>query len=213
MRKKNKAKIIISSIIILLPILAGIILWDRLPDVLAIHWGVNGKPDGWTNKATAVTAFPLLLLFVHLVCIFITSKDPKNQNISSKLLGLVLGICPAISVFISFIVYSTALGKAYSLTVFIPVMLGLMFIIIGNYMPKCKQSRTLGIKIKWTLENEENWNATHRFSGKLWVAGGFVNFIFIFFPDSYCIILSFIYTMILVFIPVIYSYNYHIKHK
>ena len=52
--------------------------------------------------------------------------------------------------------------------------IGVLFMIIGNYLPKCKQNYTMGIKLPWTLDDEENWNRTHRFAGFLWVAGGVV---------------------------------------
>lgn len=49
---------------------------------------------------------------------------------------------------------------------------GLLFMVIGNYLPKVKQNNTIGIRVVWSLMDEENWNATHRFSGKLWMASG-----------------------------------------
>ena len=65
------------------------------------------------------------------------------------------------------IMYRAAFGKEFDLAFFMPAMLGVMFIFIGNYLPKVKQNRTLGIKISWALNNEENWNKTHRFGGKV----------------------------------------------
>ena len=86
-----------------------------------------------------------------------------------------------------------------------------MFVIIGNYLPKCKQNYTIGIRIKWTLENEENWNATHRIVGKLWVIGGILLIISVFLPDFMILWVMVMAIIVLVIIPVLYSYMYYKK--
>ena len=85
------------------------------------------------------------------------------------------------------------------------LFIGLLFLIIGNYMPKITQNRVLGIKIKWTLESEENWNATHRFAGKVWVAGGFLLLFTSLLPEESAIFAFIILLFALIIIPVIYS--------
>ena len=89
------------------------------------------------------------------------------------MIALVLWILPLISVYASMIFYSVLLGWNVDFQILTSALLGVMFVIIGNYMPKSKQNRTIGVKIRWTLANEENWNATHRFTGKLWFFIGF----------------------------------------
>ena len=81
-----------------------------------------------------------------------------------------------------------ALGKEMNPALIVSLLLGFMFIIIGNYLPKCKQNFTLGIKIKWTLENEENWNKTHRFAGKVWFIGGFIMLLTAFLTIEYALL-------------------------
>ena len=71
MLKKNKWTLLITSLVILLPTVAGLILWNRLPQEVAIHWGVSGEPDGWANKAVAVFALPAFLLALQWLCLFI----------------------------------------------------------------------------------------------------------------------------------------------
>lgn len=106
------------------------------------------------------------------------------------------------------ILYGIGLGKEINGIMMTPAMLGILFIFIGNYMPKTKQNSTLGIKIFWTLNNEENWNKTHRFAGKVWVIGGFVMVFSMFRPD-----LAIIAMLVCVIIPIIYSYNIYKKHQ
>ncbi|MGN0573860.1 MAG: DUF1648 domain-containing protein, partial [Acutalibacteraceae bacterium] len=73
MIKKNKIKIIITSLLTVLPIAAGLILWNRLPEKIPTHFNAAGEPDGTSGKAFAVFGIPLFLLAVHLFCVFMTS--------------------------------------------------------------------------------------------------------------------------------------------
>jgi uncharacterized membrane protein len=172
MIKKNLKILIVTTIVILLPIIAGVMLWDQLPQKLPMHWNMRGEVDGWCGKAFAVFGMPLILTALQWLMAFVTSVDPKKQNQSPKMMALVLWLVPALSVMISAFSYASALGKEMLVNVIVPAFLGGMFVVIGNYMPKCKQNYTVGIRIPWTLENEENWNRTHRFGGFVWVIGG-----------------------------------------
>ena len=209
---KNPKKLLLSSIIILLPILFGLAVWEQLPEQVPTHWGASGDPDGWSSKAFAVFFMPLFLVALHWLCVFATGKDPKNQGQHQKLIGMVYWLVPAISLLVSGMMYTAALGYSVSATAVLPAVLGVMFIVIGNYLPKCKQNSTIGIKIKWTLENEENWNATHRFGGKLFVVGGFVLLGCAFLPAAAVIWVILPVMLMLTAVPMIYSYLYYKKH-
>ena len=87
-----------------------------------------------------------------------------------------------------------------------PILLGLMFIVIGNYLPKCKQSYTMGIKLPWTLNDEENWNRTHRLGGKLWVACGLIFIVSMFLPNKFMVAITLVVITIAVLVPTVYSY-------
>jgi uncharacterized membrane protein len=209
--KVHKRELILSSLLFLLPMAVGLILWNRLPDSMYIHWGVNNQPDGTGSKAFVVFGFPLLLLGMHWFALWITSKDPKHQNQGRKATAILFWIIPLLSCFLSLFIYSTALGVKIGLNCITFLPLGIMFVAIGNYMPKVKQNYTLGIKITWTLSNEENWNATHRFAGKTWFLGGLIMIFSIFLPANLNAILLFPVIFILVAIPVLYSWLYYKK--
>lgn len=209
MIKNNKLKLIISSLIILLPIVFGLIFWNQLPEKIATHWGADGTPDGWSSRAFAVFALPIFIFVIHWLCVLVTSKDPKNKDKNQKVQGLVLFITPMISLLGNGLVYTTALGMPLRVEMIMPVFFGLLFIVLGNYLPKCRQNYTIGIKISWTLNSEENWNATHRFAGKVWMIGGALIMLCAFLPATYIFIAFFAITMMMVVIPVIYSYCYH----
>jgi uncharacterized membrane protein len=213
MLKKNKWLLIITTVLMLLPMAFGLCIWDRLPEEIAIHWGVNGKPDDFADRGFAVFALPLILVAVHWLCAIITSFDRKNREKNQKAQQLVLWICPILSLFLNGITYLAAFKKDINATVFVLFFMGALFVVMGNYMPKVTQNRTIGIKIKWTLENEENWNATHRFAGKLFVGGGVLVMIAAFLPTSYSSIVSGIILAAVVISTAVYSYIYSKKHK
>ena len=210
MIKENKRKLILTSVVILIPVIIGIILWNKLPDTIATHWGINGDPDSYNSKAFAVFALPLILFVVHWICVIATKLDPKSKNINSKMFSIVLWICPAISLVMNTMVYLIALGKEIRFVSVVIIFMGLLFIIIGNYLPKCRQSYTMGIKLPWTLNDEENWNKTHRFAGALWVIGGIVIIATAIF-ESFIIFFSIMAVMIIA--PTVYSYLHYKNNK
>ncbi len=211
MIKRYKLLLAVTSVIILLPIIAGLILWSSLPDAIAIHWNAEGTADGFAGKAYAVFALPAFLLAVHWICTLVTSADPKSKDINGKPMALVLWICPLISILTATLMYGTALGYDISVELIMPLVLGALFVVVGNYMPKCKQNYTIGIKVPWTLTDEENWNKTHRFAGIVWVAGGIIVMLTALARSVY-VMLAILLTM--AFIPMVYSYIlYRSKNK
>ncbi len=87
MLKKNKSRIIISSIIILLPMIFGLIMWDKLPDTMTTHWGADGNADGFSGKVFAVFGLPAITLILHFVCLSFTLFDKKQKEQNPKALG------------------------------------------------------------------------------------------------------------------------------
>ena len=211
MLKENKRGLIFSSLVILLPIVFGLIFWNQLPSHMATHWGPGGEADGWSGKAFGVFAPPLILLFAHWLCLFITSKDPGNKGQSKKVFSLVMWIMPVVSLVVNGMVYSDSMGVDVQPNMAGSLLLGAMFVVVGNYLPKCKQNYTIGVKIKWTLENEENWNATHRACGRVWVLGGLLLMVAAFLPVSEEFGLIVAIMILLALFPMGYSYWYHRK--
>ena len=211
--KHTKLNIILSCILLLSPIIFGMIVWNKLPESMPIHWGVNGEADRWSSKPFAVFVLPLLILAIHGICIFASRKDFRNKKQSPKVMGLVLWICPLLSVMANSLTYAISLGKEINVLFVVSLTMGALFVLIGNYLPKCQQNRTVGIRIIWTLKNEANWNATHRFAGKVWVIGGLLLMASSLLP--YSILPWAMIALLVVFIslPVLYSYRFYRKER
>ena len=212
MLKNNKWKLIISSVLILLPIIIGVIFWDRLPEKMATHWGANGEADGWSSPFFAVVLMPLFLLVLHWICLLVTQNDNRFRNQSGKVINIAFWLCPVISWFTSGITYAAALDLKINLVMVVCILMGVLFIIIGNYLPKCKQNYTMGIKIHWTLANEENWNRTHRFAGKAYVVGGVIFILCSFLGENALLYAIFPLILIVASLPALYSYLLYKKH-
>ena len=212
MIKENKWRILLTTLVTLLPMLAGLMLWSRLPERMPIHWNAAGELDGWTGKAFAVFAIPGFMAAIHLFCVLCTSLDPKVKGQTKKVLGMVFWICPFMSVLVGAVVYATALGASFNVASVILAATGLLFVALGNYMPKCKRNYTIGIKVMWALEDEANWNATHRFAGKVWVVGGLLIILGSFFPLKSFFWIYLTLTVLMALLPVGYSYLYYRRH-
>ena len=212
MLKANKKTLIIASIVTMLPVLIGISFWSRLPDTMATHFGTNNQANGFSSKPVAVFGIPLLCLAVLWIGAVVTANDPRKQNISPKMFTLGLWIAPIVSLLGAALMYPVNLGYTADITYVGGLAVGLLLIFAGNYAPKARQNYTIGIKIPWTLANEENWNRTHRLAGYLWVAGGIL-----------LIILSLTGMMqpgwmlgiclAMVLVPFIYSFLLHAKYN
>ena len=202
--KKYSKTLILTSFLTLLPMVAGLILWNRLPDQMPIHWNIHGEADGWAGKTMATFGMPLFLLAMHWFCALVTVyADPKKENHSEKVLRMVFWIMPLLSILVSVFTYSAALGVAVDMNMMLPIFLGLLFTVIGNFLPKCKQNYTVGIKLPWTLNSEENWNKTHRFAGILWVIGGLATLVLGLFGAIWAYVPI---MLAMAIVPVIYSF-------
>lgn len=210
---KNKKYWLVTGAVTLLPVLLGLLLWNQLPDKLPTHFGVDGAADGWSSKAFAVFAIPLLMLGFHIVIYFATRLDKQNRGHNEKVLNLVGLIFPTMSIVISGYMFSRAMDFELNLGSLLFPLLGLLFIAMGNWMPKIKQNSTLGIKIKWTLYNEENWNKTHRFAGFTWVIGGILFCVMGFVPGEALLFLLPVQVILLACVPAVYSWQLARKQK
>lgn len=202
---------IITTIICLIPMLAGIILYNKLPDQIAIHWGANGEANGWAGKFVGAIVFPGILVLVNLIIPFLLKMDPKYDNISGKTKKLIQWIIPVIAIFASTVTLAEGLGVKTNTALIGELLVGVILTVIGNYLPKMSQSYTIGIKLPWTLADEENWDKTHRLAGRLWVIGGILMIIGAFLPIRWIVMIILMFVMVLV--PTVYSYLLFAKSK
>lgn len=211
MKNEIRNTTIITTIICLIPMLAGVILYNKLPDQIAIHWGANGEANGWAGKFVGIIVLPGILVLVNLIFPLLLKTDPKYSNISGKTKKLIQWIIPVISIFASSVTLAEGLGVKTNTSLLGELLIGVIFTIIGNYLPKMSQSYTVGIKLPWTLADEENWDKTHRFAGRLWVVCGVLMIISAFLPVR--MPATIVLAAVMVLVPTVYSYMLYMKNK
>ena len=198
MTNKNKLKLLISSLVILLPSVAAIILNKVVEPKIPGAWHF-----GWI--------LPIILVFMQIFLHLITFRENERVKQNPKIVNITFWILPVLSAYISALFMMLSFGLENAIGVILSVFFGAMFIVFGNFMPKSVQNRTFGLKIKWTLANEDNWAATHRFAGKVWVISGIVTLVGAFLPEMVSIIILVAASVPAVVLPIIYSYRFYKK--
>lgn len=211
MFKKYRIELIVTSLCILLPMLAGILLWDRLPDSMATSFGMHNQVNGYSGRMFAVFGLPLVLLAAHWICALAVMADPRRQNISAKIFRLVLWIVPVVSVVVGGVIYAYNLGQSVNTASICGMLVGGIFLLVGNFLPDIRQNYTVGLRLPWTLANEENWSRTHRLAGRLWVISGAVMMISCVFFSRYAVWLMGAAVAAATCIPAGYSFFLHLK--
>lgn len=209
--KTNKKTLILTSVVILLPILIGILLWNKLPDSMATHFNFDNEADGYKEKWFAVIITPFILLALHLIIAMIIAADPRKKNISKRVYGITIWIIPATSLALAVVIYPYNLGIHFNISLFLGIFLGITYIIVGNYLPKTRQNYTIGFKLPWTYANEENWNRTNRLAGVINIVIGIliiINAAMGLFNIFYSLLVA---VLIGTLIPLGYSYFLHVK--
>jgi len=194
-----------TTIVTLLPIAPALALYRRLPEEVAIHFNAQGVADGWASRPFAIFALPLFLALVNIAVQFFLLTDPKRDT-ESRIFALSRWIIAPVSVLTNTATLLIALDVPIRIERIIPLSIALLYLVIGNYLPKCRQNYTIGIKLPWTLASEENWNKTHRLAGWVWATAGLLLIVLLLaglpaFP------LFLIVTAVIVIIPVAYSYH------
>lgn len=196
-----------------LPLAYLTIVYPSLPAVIPTHFGLDGKPNGFSNKQDMiwiVIGVTIVSVMAYLLIRYLPRIDPKKTASQSagNMQKISVAVVALISAVTISIIYSSQHGTISFNKLFNPLM-GVFFIVVGNWMYNIKPNYFVGIRVPWTLENPDNWRATHRMAGKLWVVGGILITICCPFLDGKRAEFFFmITTLALALIPIIYSFLY-----
>ncbi len=158
----------------LVPFVISLAFYSRLPDRVPTHWDSAGQINGYSSRLMACFGIPAFMLLMAVVVNVSFWADPKRANIarSGELRQITRWFIVLLAVLVQSIIMLAGAGVELNVGLLISVPIAVLFVAIGNYMPKCKQNYTLGIKLPWTLADEDNWNRTHRLAGYVWTLGG-----------------------------------------
>lgn len=204
----TKNAIIISAVLILIVILAGVFLWSRLPDPMASHWNEADQVDGYMSKFWGAFMVPAMMIGLTLLFLAIPLIDPLKKNIN-EFRGWFNIIIVLFNVFMAF-VHSLTLAWNLGHTGFrmssamLPAV-GLLFVALGLMMRNAKRNYFIGIRTPWTLANDVVWEKTHKLGSVLFIAAGVLSILAMFFPGQAIYILM-ISILSATMIAIIYSY-------
>lgn len=216
MKKSSPMGILIILLTISIPLIYTASIYSSLPETLPVHFDIDGKPNGYGNKNTLW--FITLLLSAISAGMYLLIKnlpkiDPKKTagqtpELYHKIAVILVIFLCAINIIV---VYASVNGSININNLLLP-LLGLMFLVLGNYMHSIKPNYFVGFRLPWTLENEDNWRKTHQLVGKLWVPGGLVITIStLLLPARIGFIIFLGITMMITIIPAVFSYRYFKK--
>lgn len=205
----KKSANIITVILLVITFIGIMVSYKNLPQIIPTHWGIDGEIDNTGSKSTLWLLYGIMIA-INILFIVIANIDPKKQNYrifkkSYDIFRVVFNLF--FMAVIALIIMASTGNTTFNITRSIMFLTGILFAIIGNYLPKFKPNYTTGIKTPWTLDNENVWRKTHRFAGPLWVVGGItIAILSLLVSIKVLVILLLIIVGIITLIPVIYSY-------
>jgi len=194
-------------------LVAAALLYPRLPEEIPIHFNVAGVPDNYSGR-WFIFVIPLISVALLLMAELLPRIDPRHANYSrfpKAYQALHLGVTVLLNV-CNLVVAGYALGYKLNISIIVSGMIGLLFLILGNYMPKFKQNFFCGIRTPWSISDPNNWAATHRFAGPLWMLGGLIFMVLPLLGGNWAVFGVLGLVLVLSVIPYVYSYLYFRKH-
>lgn len=199
---------IVPVIIVAVSLILSVIFFLNFPERVPTHWNFAGEVDNYSSRATAAFGIPALLVLMHFMFLFLPAIDPKQERYVqfARVYHIFRAVIMAMLLLIYIAVGLSGLGYQVPIIVITPVLVGILFIILGNYFGKLKMNWFVGIKNPWTLSSETVWNKTHRMGGKIFMLAGLVLMLEPLMPAVWRLPVFIFFILLIVFATFIYSY-------
>ena len=201
--------------LILISIISGFYFWQNFPARVASHWGINGQADGYSGPLLAAFMLPLMMLAMYIVFIIVPYLDPKKDqylafaSIYHKFKDLMISF-----IFILyFLTGLNGLGYHIDVALYVPVMVGALFIVIGRLLKNVKMNWFMGIRTPWTMSSETVWDKTHELSSRVFIISGLLMAATVLVTAKLKIVLFILAIALIIFALPIYSYILFIREK
>lgn len=202
----------------LLAIIASLGVWGffyrTLPNQMASHWSIgSGEVDGYSSKISNFFMLNGILILLYVLLIFAPRMDPKKNNYKafSSSYGIMTSVIMLVLSGVNIFVVLWNAGYDVPMTRIAPIVLGIIFLVIGNFMPKVRPNFFVGIRTPWALSNDSVWRKTHRFTSKLYFVSGVIFFLLVFLPASLINWIIIPIIVMLVIVPTVHSYMVYRK--
>ncbi|GKX28109.1 hypothetical protein SH1V18_05890 [Vallitalea longa] len=201
--KKNR----LALILCIISFVGTIIAYFYLPDVIPIHWGIDGKVDNTGPKYMSII-LSLIPLAIYLLMNTLPRIDPKRENYRkhSRAYNIFSFYIVLFLIIINWLTILFALGVKIDIGLLIPILVGILFIIIGNYMPQFRHNYFIGIRTPWTLADDNIWKKTHFYGGYVFIIIGILVMLMGIISKPFMLYLGMIISVILILSLFVYSY-------
>lgn len=206
-------------VILAIPAIYLALVWNKLPEKVAMHFDLKGHPDRFGSRSELITTIIILTAVTFLVYLLLTNIwriDPKKYAAANKdrIGKIAFATVVLLSAVMCLVIYSASRGNIRFSTNLVFAGTGIFFAFIGNYLPNLKPNYFAGLRLPWTLENEDNWRKTHQLAGKLWFTGGLLlAVVCLFLPPVAAIVVFFVTMLTITLIPCVYSYRLYRQQK
>lgn len=217
MRGKEVVKNLLLLTIAAIPLIYFLYHYHDLPDSVAIHFDTEGNPNNYQNKSTFLLYMSSILLGIPILLSVFVLIDPKSDNI-----GKFIVFFDTIRFFVTslmsiafLLVLMVNLGKLliFPMSTMILIGIGLLYLVIGNYLGRTRYNYAVGVRTRWTLASEKVWRKTHRASGPIWMVAGILIIISSFLKGPIVVNLVLFSAFLSMFGPAVYSYLFFRKEK
>ncbi|WP_409178978.1 SdpI family protein [Brevibacillus fortis] len=201
----NKSNL--SILFFVISVVLGVICYPSMPDQMAIHWGPNGEPNGFAPKLVGVSFIPVVMLFIFVA---VRSQKQYYQKFQSSH-DTILNTLMIVLLVIHGVIIAYGYGYMLNIGIFVTLILGILFVTIGNFMPRFRHNYLIGIRTPWSLASEEVWKNTHLLSSRVFFIGGILIMLTSFLPTTIHYILMLIIVLVTILISIASSHYYYKK--
>ena len=207
--KNEKALMRLMWVIALIPVIVTLFVFSGLPEQIPMHWNIHGEINAWYPKFPWAFMIPVVGIVITLLATLLPKIDPKKENYDrfKKPYLIIRLMLVAFFAIIQMVIISTSMGATFvKVDTIVKFLIGILFIVLGNLMPKFKQNYFLGIKTPWTLANEVVWAKTHRHGGFVWFIAGLIMSVLAFLPGFGSAVIYFAVILFASLEPIFYSW-------
>ncbi|MBG9940943.1 SdpI family protein [Brevibacillus formosus] len=201
----NKSNL--SLLFFVISVVLSAICYPSMPDQMVIHWGPNGEPNGFAPKLVGVSFIPVVMLFLFVA---VRSQKQYYQRFQSSH-DTILHTLMIVLLVIHSVIIAYGYGYMLNIGIFVTLILGILFVTIGNFMPRFRHNYLIGIRTPWSLACEEVWKNTHLLSGRVFFIGGILIMLTSFLPTTIHYILMLIIVLVTILISIGSSHYYYKK--
>ncbi len=199
----------LSLLAILVAFILSVVFYSQLPDPMPIHWNSTGQVDDYAPRFIGAFLLPIIMIGTYILLLVVPRIDPRQENIkrfNETYILLRHGILVFMAYIHAVVFYAVLSNQDNLVGGFVIGGVGILFMVIGNYMPRMRSNWFMGIRTPWTLSSDSVWRKTHRLGGKLFVLAGLIMLFAAFLRPEFTVIAIFLSVLLASLVPIIYSY-------